>query len=86
MQQRLTLFIGRCQEEWNFSTSKISGKVYHRIGSGSQLPHPDRVPQYLQLYFVDNEENEALYKCRNTDSETLNMDSVINLQKNVTRG
>ena len=43
------------------TTFKVQGQVYHR--AGSLLPMPDQKTQFLQLYFIGNEEMEANQRC-----------------------
>ena len=43
------------------TTFKVQGQVYHRIGS--LLPLPDESPQFLQVYFMGNEQIEADHRC-----------------------
>lgn len=68
-----------CEEEWDCMTFRISGKVYHKIGS--LLPPPDSSPQYLQLYFIGNEEEEARGRANNTDPRTMDEGLILELQR-----
>lgn len=44
--------------EGNFMpTFKVQGQIYHRIGS--LLPLPNKEPQFLQLYFISDMEEQA---------------------------
>ncbi|XP_075469185.1 uncharacterized protein LOC142502199 [Ascaphus truei] len=43
------------------STFKVQGQVYHR--AGSLLPLPDQDPQFLQIYFMGDEQQEADQRC-----------------------
>ncbi|XP_075437913.1 LOW QUALITY PROTEIN: uncharacterized protein LOC142476424 [Ascaphus truei] len=43
------------------STFKVQGQVYHR--AGSLLPLPDQHPQFLQIYFMGDEEQQADQRC-----------------------
>lgn len=56
-----------CQEEWTYTTFKISGKLYHRIGS--LLPISDKDSKFLQVYFIGNSEEEVAKRRENTDSD-----------------
>ena len=42
-------------------TFKVQGQVYHQIGS--LLPVPEEDPQFLQIYFMDNVEEEIDRRC-----------------------
>ncbi|XP_054290927.1 uncharacterized protein LOC129005912 [Macrosteles quadrilineatus] len=42
-------------------TFKVQGQVYHQIGS--LLPLPQEDPQFLQIYFIDNVEEELDRRC-----------------------
>ncbi|KRK05089.1 uncharacterized protein Dyak_GE27892, isoform A [Drosophila yakuba] len=42
-------------------TFKIQGQIYHRVGS--LLPYPDTDHQFLQIYFVRNENRELDRRC-----------------------
>ena len=43
-------------------TFKVQEQVYHRIGS--LLPIPEQNPQFLQIYFMDNVEQEINQRCK----------------------
>jgi hypothetical protein len=40
---------------------QIQGQIYHR--AGSLLPFPDTEPQFLQIYFVGNSNDELNRRC-----------------------
>ena len=40
---------------------KVQGQVYHRVGS--LLPLPNEKPQFLQIYFMGDEQQEADQRC-----------------------
>lgn len=42
-------------------TFKVQGQVYHRIGS--LLPLPNEKPQFLQIYFMGDEQQEINQRC-----------------------
>ena len=44
-------------------TFKIRGQVYHRVGS--LLPLPNEEHQFLQIYFIGDEQKEAKQRSRN---------------------
>ncbi|XP_075425538.1 uncharacterized protein LOC142465468 [Ascaphus truei] len=43
------------------STFKVQGQVYHR--AGSLLPLPEQDPQFLQIYFMGDEQQQADQRC-----------------------
>lgn len=48
-------------------TFKICGNLYHRIGSLLLCPHESA--KRLQIYFVGNEDEEALIRCKYSDTK-----------------
>jgi len=44
-----------------FPTFKVCGQIYHRIGS--VLPPPGNDPQFLQIYFMGDHDQEAQRRC-----------------------
>ena len=44
-------------------TFKVQGQVYHRVGS--PLPPPNKEHQFLQIYFMGDEQKEADRRCKN---------------------
>ena len=44
-------------------TFKVQGQVYHLVGS--LLPLPQQEPQFLQIYFVGEDEREVQLRCSN---------------------
>ena len=44
-------------------TFKVQGQVYHRVGS--LLPLPNEKYQFLQIYFMNDEQQEAKQRCNN---------------------
>ncbi|XP_076301721.1 uncharacterized protein LOC143219730 [Lasioglossum baleicum] len=44
-------------------TFKVQGQVYHLVGS--LLPAPQNEPQYLQIYFVGEDDREVQLRCSN---------------------
>ena len=49
------------QQQQFISTFKIQGQIYHR--GGSLLPLPNEEAQFLQIYFLGNEEAEIKRRC-----------------------
>jgi len=59
---QMTSFFGKQVTADGFlPTFKVKGQVYHLIGS--ILPEPGQDAQYLQIYFVDEDEREANIRC-----------------------
>lgn len=56
-----------CEEEWNPMTFKISGQIYHRIGS--LLPANVQNSRFLQIYFVGDRKEESLTRQKNTKGD-----------------
>lgn len=42
-------------------TFKIRGQIYHKIGS--LLPQPESAPKFVQIYFMDNHDEEIDHRC-----------------------
>ncbi|XP_067131955.1 uncharacterized protein [Centruroides vittatus] len=58
----MTSFGGKQIKEGGFSpTFKVQGQVYHLIGS--ILPEPGQDAQFLQIYFVGEDDREANIRC-----------------------
>lgn len=66
-----------CREIWDCLTFRISGKLYHRIGS--LVPLPQDTPQFLQIYFLGNSNEETETRKANTDHQ-LHIDILKQLQ------
>ena len=62
-----------------FTTFKIQGQVYHKIGS--LFPMPDELPKFVQVFFQGTTEDEAKQRQRNIHGETLNLDIIRRLQE-----
>ena len=58
-------------------TFKVQGQVYHRVGS--LLPSTNEEPQFLQIYFMGDEQQEARQRCNNIPGTR--QDIVIDLQR-----
>lgn len=59
---QMTSFGGKQIKEGGFSpTFKVQGQVYHLIGS--ILPEPGQDAQFLQIYFVGEDDREANIRC-----------------------
>ena len=68
-----------CNEVSNvFTKFKVYGQLYHRIGS--LLPEKKENWRFLQLYFIDNEDEQASPRKQNTVSETIDLKLIKKLQ------
>lgn len=61
-----------------FTTFKIYGQSYHYIGS--VLPSSSENLQYVQLYFLNNEDEEAELRRGYADGRPLDLNLLMNLQ------
>ena len=55
-----------CKEIYDYLTFKISGRLYHLIGS--LVPLPEEHPKYLQIYFLGNTDSAVKIRQSNTDA------------------
>ena len=58
-------------------TFKVQGQVYHRIGS--LLPEENENCQFLQIYFMGNQENQAQRRCNVSEGTKLHI--ILSLQE-----
>ncbi|XP_063912265.1 uncharacterized protein LOC135129114 [Zophobas morio] len=61
--QMMSFGAKKIMEDDFMPTFKVQGQVYHLVGS--LLPLPQQEPQFLQIYFIGEDEREANLRCSN---------------------